>query len=76
VSLPLPAITSREAGRALQKQGFVLHHHTGSHAIYYCEQHRCRVVVPEHAGRTLKPKILHSIIGTMGTTVEGFLALL
>ncbi len=76
MSVPLPAVTARQAERVLTKQGFVLHHHTGSHAIYYCEYHRCRVVVPEHVGKELKPKILRGIIATMGTTVEGFLALL
>jgi len=32
---PLPVISGREAAKAFQKIGFLFHHQTGSHMIYY-----------------------------------------
>ncbi len=72
----LPVINTREAERVARRLGFVLHHHTGSHAIYYREHDRRRAVIPAHAGRELRPKTLRTIIASMGITVEEFRGLL
>lgn len=72
----LPVVTAHDAERVARKSGFVLHHHTGSHAIYYREGDRRRAVIPVHAGRDLRPKTLRTIIASMGITVEEFLELL
>ena len=76
MSSRLPVVTSRDAERVAWKLGFVLHHHTGSHAIYYRERDRRRTVIPVHTGRDLPRKTLHSIISGMGVTVEEFRDLL
>jgi len=76
VSPRLPAVTARDAERVARKLGFVLHHHTGSHAIYYRESDRRRAVIPVHGNRDLRPKTLRTIIASMAITVEEFRALL
>ncbi|MBI5191315.1 MAG: type II toxin-antitoxin system HicA family toxin [Nitrospirae bacterium] len=68
----LPAVTSRQVVRAVLKLGFVLDRQSGSHAIYFRESDRRRVVVPAHPGKTIKPKTLLSIIGDMGINVDEF----
>ena len=72
----LPVVTPRDAERVARKLGFVLHHHTGSHAIYYREHDRRRATIPVHSGRDLRPKTLRSIIASLGVTPEEFRALL
>lgn len=72
----LPVVTARDAERVARKLGFVLHHHTGSHAIYYRQSDRRRAVIPVHLGKDLAPKTLRSIIASMGVTVDEFRALL
>jgi len=72
----LPAVSARDAERVARKAGFVLHHHTGSHAIYYREHDRRRAVIPVHAGRDLTPKTLRTIIASLGLTAEEFHSLL
>jgi predicted RNA binding protein YcfA (HicA-like mRNA interferase family) len=69
-------VTHREVERVARKLGFVLHHHTGSHAIYYRERDRRRTVIPVHTGKDLKPKTLRGIILGLGVTVEEFHSLL
>ncbi len=70
----LPVITAREVERVVRKLGFVLHHHTGSHAIYYRESDHRRATIPVHLGRDLPPKTLRSIIASLGLTVEEFVS--
>ncbi len=72
----LPVVTARDAERVARKLGFVLHHHTGSHPIYYRESDRRRAVIPVHGRRDLTPKTLRTIIASMGVTVEQFRSLL
>ena len=72
----LPRITSRRLLRILLKEGFYIHHQTGSHANL---RHRTRtdlhVVVPRHAG-DLAPKTLKSIVVQADITIEELVALL
>jgi predicted RNA binding protein YcfA (HicA-like mRNA interferase family) len=76
VSSGLPVVTARDAERVARKLGFVLHHHTGSHAIYYRQSDRRRAVIPAHVGKDLAPKTLRSIIASMGITTDEFRTLL
>jgi len=76
VSPKLPSLTSTELVRVALKTGFVFRRQTGSHAIYVRESDNARVVIPVHAGKTLKPKTLRGIIADMKLTTEEFSNLL
>jgi len=71
----LPRITAAEAIKALGKGGFYLARTSGGHRIYKNSAGK-RVTVPFHAGKTLHPKILKSILNDTGWTVEEFKELL
>ncbi len=60
------------AGRA----GFRFDRQRGSHAVYYRERDGARIVVPMHAGRTIKSKTLAAILDDMGVTAQEFRDLL
>lgn len=72
----LPAVTAKEVVRVAIKLGFVFDRQKGSHAVYYREKDKARIVVPMHAGKTIKPKTLAGILEDMGLTVEEFRNLL
>ncbi len=72
----LPRVTARHVVKVARKVGFVFDHQKGSHAVYYRERDRARIVVPMHAGKTIKPKTLADILEDMGLTVEEFRNLL
>jgi len=59
--------------RALERNGFFIHHTTGSH--YILKKENLRVTVPYH-NKDLKPGTLASIIKQAGMRVEEFLDLL
>lgn len=71
-----PRVTAREVVRVAIKVGFVFDRQKGSHAVYYRERDKARIVVPMHAGKTIKPKTLAGILEDMGLTVEEFRSLL
>lgn len=71
----LPVCKAREVLAALRKSGFVVDHHTGSHAILYKPGHPNPVTVPVHAG-DMKPGTLRRIIKDAGLSVDAFTALL
>jgi predicted RNA binding protein YcfA (HicA-like mRNA interferase family) len=76
VSTRLPALTSKDVLRVLQRAGFYLHHTTGSH--YYLKhpgRPGVRVTLPWHS-RDLKRGTLASIIDQAGYTVDEFVKLL
>lgn len=75
MSPQLPRITAAQVVRVLEKQGFTLVRQSGSHKIYKNSEGK-RVTVPFHAGKTLHPKLLSSILDDAGLTVEQFIALL
>jgi predicted RNA binding protein YcfA (HicA-like mRNA interferase family) len=59
--------------RALKRNGFVVHHTTGSH--YFLKKDKLRVSVPYH-NKDLKPGTMASIISQAGLSVEQFVDLL
>jgi predicted RNA binding protein YcfA (HicA-like mRNA interferase family) len=59
--------------KALERNGFYIHHTTGSH--YILKKGKLRVTVAYH-NKDLKSGTLASIIAQCGLTVEEFLALL
>ena len=68
----LPAVSARQVVRVAERLGFVLDRQRGSHAMYYRERDRARVVIPVHAGKTIKPKTLAGIVDDMGISVDEF----
>lgn len=68
-----PSLKPKAVIRALMRNGFDIHHTTGSH--YILKKSNLRVTVPYH-GKDLKPGTLKSIIEQSGLTVEEFLELL
>ena len=71
----LPRVTAAEAIRGLERAGFTLSRQSGSHKIYRNATGR-RVTVPYHAGSTLHPKVLRSILRDADLTPEQFRALM
>jgi len=57
----LPRLTAGEIIRVLEQRGFVLSRSSGSHHIYRNAAGK-RATVPVHAGKTLHPKVLQSIL--------------
>jgi predicted RNA binding protein YcfA (HicA-like mRNA interferase family) len=72
----LPAVKARDVVRVAESIGFRLDRQRGSHAIYYRQADRQRVVIPMHAGKDLKPGTLRGIIADLGLTADEFAALL
>jgi predicted RNA binding protein YcfA (HicA-like mRNA interferase family) len=64
----LPRLTASEAENLLLQAGFVLLRAKGSHRIYGKEDGR--IVVPFHAGRTLHPKIVRSVLEAVENSVK------
>ena len=73
MTVKLPMLRPRRVIRALERNGFSVHHVSGSH--YILKKDGLRVTVPYH-NKDLKPGTLRSIIGQAGLTVEEFLDLL
>lgn len=73
MSRKLPIVKSKIVIRALQRNGFVVHHTTGSH--YILKKESLRVTVPYH-NKDLKRGTLASIIAHADLTVEEFIDLL
>jgi predicted RNA binding protein YcfA (HicA-like mRNA interferase family) len=71
----LPRLTARQIVAVLEKAGFILARHSGSHMIYKNAAGK-RVTVPFHASKILHPKILKSILRDAELSVERLLELL
>lgn len=69
----LPVVKPKMVIRALKRNGFSVHHTTGSH--FFLKKDNLRVSVPFH-NKDLKPGTLASIIAQAGCTVEEFIDLL
>lgn len=69
----LPSVKPKLVIHALLRNGFAIHHTTGSH--YFLKKDRLRVTVPYH-NKDLKPGTLASIIAQAGLTVDEFRDLL
>jgi predicted RNA binding protein YcfA (HicA-like mRNA interferase family) len=76
LSPKLPAVTGREVARVAEKLGFRLRHQVGSHPVYSRQDDGARVTIPMHAGKTIKPGTLRSIITDLRTSPEEFRGLL
>jgi len=72
----LPAVTAREAIRALERAGFVVARQSGSHCrLIHSTDPARKVTVPVH-GSDLKRGTLRAIVAQAGLTMAEFLALL
>jgi len=71
----LPRVTADEAVKVLEHAGFLLVRQSGSHKIYKNKEGK-RATVPYHAGKTLHPKVLQSILRDANLTVKKFKDLL
>jgi predicted RNA binding protein YcfA (HicA-like mRNA interferase family) len=76
MSSKLPVLKPKQVLRALEKDGFFVHHQTGSH-VQLKHHHRPgkRVTIPYHNKDLPKP-IIKSIINQSGLTKEEFLRLI
>ncbi len=66
----LPRITGKDVLKGLQRAGFSVVRTHGSHHYLYHRDRDVLVTVPIHAGRTLAPKTLLSILKQAGLTAE------
>jgi predicted RNA binding protein YcfA (HicA-like mRNA interferase family) len=73
---PSPRITGRELVRALGKLGWVVVVQKGSHAQLKHPSRSSRVTVPLHAGETIGPRLLRSILSQARTTEDEFRSVL
>jgi predicted RNA binding protein YcfA (HicA-like mRNA interferase family) len=73
MSKKLPALKPKIVLRALERNGFYIHHVKGSH--YFLRKGEINLVIPLH-NKDMKPGMLHGIIRQCGLTVEEFLDLL
>ena len=72
----LPALTSKEVVRALERAGFIVARTSGSHCrLVHPEYPTRKVTIPIHAG-DLKRGTLRGIIAQAGFTVSEFMKLL
>ena len=66
----LPALKPKLIIRALERNGFYVHHTTGSH--YILKKDKLRVTIAYH-NKDLRPSALKAIIEAAGLTIEQFL---
>ncbi len=72
----LPTITAARLMRALQRDGFFIHHTSGSHHVLkHPDRPALRVVVPYHAG-DVKRGTLRNILRQADLTADELIALL
>ena len=71
-----PVVTGKQIAKAATSVGFSLDRQKGSHAVFVRDCDKRRLVIPMHAGKTIKPKTLAAIVRDMGLTLEEFAALL
>ncbi len=73
---PLPRVTGRDVLRALRRMGWVVVAQRGSHTQLRHPSRGGRVTVPIHAGETIGPGLLRSILAQAGITADEFRAAL
>ena len=71
----VPRIAAKELVAFLEKMGFVLTRQSGSHKIFR-NSDGIRVTVPDHAGKTIHPKIIKAIIVDLKISLDEFCGLL
>ena len=72
----IPALTARKLIKILKKIGFKKDRQKGSHLILINPKTNTRIVVPVHAGKTIKKPLVRATINDTKLTVEEFLKLL
>jgi len=72
----LPRVTGKDALRALHRAGFEQVRVHGSHHYLLHRSRDVLVTVPVHAGKTLAPKTLQSILKQAGITADELTGLL
>lgn len=71
----LPVLKPKEVVAALERAGFEVKRHTGSHVIMYKSGFRRPISIPQHP-RDLPKGTIRAIIREAGLTVEEFMKLL
>jgi predicted RNA binding protein YcfA (HicA-like mRNA interferase family) len=71
----MPRLTGKKVVSALKGAGFIVVRVNGSHHHLYKPGSNL-VTVPVHAGETLSPMLIKSILEQAGLTVEEFMKLL
>lgn len=71
----LPRLTGKDLLSALKRAGFEIHHQRGSH-ITLKNEAGDRATVPVHAGKTIKPKTLKSILKDAKLSTEDLIRLI
>ena len=66
----LPVVEARDLVRVARKLGFELDRQKGSHAVFRRATDNARIVIPLHAGRSIRPKTLTGILEDMGITAD------
>jgi predicted RNA binding protein YcfA (HicA-like mRNA interferase family) len=70
VSPKPPVVQANDLARVVRKLGFVLDRQKGSHAVFFRESDRARVVIPMHAGKAIRRKTLAGILEDLGITPD------
>jgi len=70
----LPSVSGRVVVKVAKSVGFELDRQRGSHAVYWRDSDRRRIVIPMHGSKSLKPGTLRGIIADMQLTVDEFVA--
>jgi predicted RNA binding protein YcfA (HicA-like mRNA interferase family) len=70
VSPRLPVVEAKDLARVARKLGFVFDRQKGSHAVYWRESDRARVVIPMYLGKAIRRGTLLGILEDMGITAE------
>lgn len=73
---PLPRPTGQDLVRAMSRLGWVVVAHRGSHAQLKHPDRGGRVTVSLHAGETIGPGLLRSILNQAGLTADDLQAAL
>jgi len=68
----MPRVTGAEVLRALRSLGWVVVTQRGSHVQLKHPDRRSRVTIPIHAGETIGPRLLGSILAQAGLSVDEF----
>ncbi|OYD17170.1 hypothetical protein CH333_01735 [candidate division WOR-3 bacterium JGI_Cruoil_03_44_89] len=72
----LPRVTGKQVVKVLEKKGFTIIRVRGSHYHLHHHSKDILVTVPVHAGKTLAPKTLKTILRHSKITLEDFIALI
>ena len=71
----LPSVDGKRAVSAIENNGFIVVHISGSHHIMKKPEHRFLLSVPIHGKKRLKRGLLNGLLSAAGKTVPGRLEL-